>query len=169
MTTIMSSLFEQRKQKILEQLNAPDDKYTDRSPKGSVDERIRDLIEEVNRIPGLVTTSSCAGRVSVFLEGKKKPALTPGNTVGGEDGDERAIAGPGGKGGGCWLFVSHDPLHLPFSPEDGASGNLHSRFKLRPGDGSGEDVPAGASFIHFKFEPMVYVVPGINCWHGSNS
>jgi tRNA wybutosine-synthesizing protein 3 len=151
--------FEQRRQKILEQLNTPDNEYTDLSPKGSIDSGIRDLIEELNHIPGLVTTSSCAGRVSVFLEGKKKSAQTPESTADDGTGDERAIATPGGKGGGQWLFVSHVPLHPPSSPEDGGSGNLHSRFKLRPGNWSGQDVPAGASFIHFKFEPMVCVVP----------
>jgi tRNA wybutosine-synthesizing protein 3 len=164
--------FEQRKKAILDQLNAPDNEYTDLSPKGSIDSGIRDLIEELNKIPGLVTTSSCAGRVSVFLEGKKKPAPTPESTVDDGDGEERPIATPGGKGGGRWLFVSHDPLRPPSGPEDGRADNLHSRFKLRPGNRSGKDIPPGASFIHFKFEPMVcsivsdtYLYTGRNLIH----
>lgn len=61
-----------RKTKILSDLAVPDADYTDLSPKGSVDEGIRDLIRDINALDGLVTTSSCAGRVSVFVEGSRK-------------------------------------------------------------------------------------------------
>jgi tRNA wybutosine-synthesizing protein 3 len=64
--------FISRKRKILTDLSVPDAEYTDLSPKGSVDEGIRDLIRDINALEGLVTTSSCAGRVSVFVEGSKK-------------------------------------------------------------------------------------------------
>ncbi|KAK2057274.1 hypothetical protein LY76DRAFT_111780 [Colletotrichum caudatum] len=63
--------FATRKHKILEQLSVPDAEYTDASPKGSVDVGIRELIDELNALDGFVTTSSCAGRVSVFLEGRR--------------------------------------------------------------------------------------------------
>lgn len=115
----------------------PDSDYTDLSPKGSVDEGIRNLIDEINVIDGLVTTSSCAGRVSVFLEGRK--SLEAGQEVG-------QIATPGGKGGGgAWLLVSHDPIkgkgwvdELGLSDENEQSKTSASR-----------------RLIHFKFEPMV--------------
>ena len=61
----------ERQQKILEQINQPAEQYNDLSPKGSIDEGIRDLIDYINTLPGFVSTSSCAGRVSVFLEGAK--------------------------------------------------------------------------------------------------
>lgn len=61
-----------RKSKILSDLSVPDAEYTDLSPKGSVDEGIRDLIRDINALDGLVTTSSCAGRVSIFVEGRKE-------------------------------------------------------------------------------------------------
>lgn len=64
--------FVARKRKILSDLSVPDAEYTDLSPKGSVDEGIRDLIRDINALDGLVTTSSCAGRVSIFVEGSKK-------------------------------------------------------------------------------------------------
>lgn len=64
--------FVARKSKILSDLSVPDAEYTDLSPKGSVDEGIRDLIKDINALHGLVTTSSCAGRVSIFVEGSKK-------------------------------------------------------------------------------------------------
>jgi tRNA wybutosine-synthesizing protein 3 len=131
-----------------------------------VDAQIRDLIAEINAYEGFVTTSSCAGRVAVFVEGprpepkckvdaKVASASTSTSThsvVGGgegrdfdfegvgqdEGGDEAqdldgrdAVVGggsgssrsgvtravpstsPGGKGGGRWLFVSHDRIALP--------------------------------------------------------
>lgn len=57
----------------------PDAQYTDLSPKGSIDEGIRELIRDVNALEGLVTTSSCAGRVSVFVEGSKKKEKRKGS------------------------------------------------------------------------------------------
>lgn len=63
--------FTRRKDAILEQLSVPDEDYTDLSPKGTIDAGIRDLIGEINALDGFVTTSSCAGRVSVFLEGRR--------------------------------------------------------------------------------------------------
>ncbi|KAI0476102.1 methyltransferase TYW3-domain-containing protein [Xylariaceae sp. FL0804] len=63
--------FALKKARILAQLAVPDADYTDASPKGSVDAGIRHLIDELNGLDGFVTTSSCAGRVSVFVEGRK--------------------------------------------------------------------------------------------------
>lgn len=69
-----------------------------------------------------MTTSSCAGRISVFLEGEKGPLLHKGERMEGEGGEgekekeeergkEKEKVVPGGEGrGGRWLFVSHDPL-----------------------------------------------------------
>ncbi|KAL2210144.1 hypothetical protein CC79DRAFT_1394428 [Sarocladium strictum] len=135
-----SAAFISKKAKILEQLDVPDESYTDLSPKGSVDVGIRDLINEVNAIDGLVTTSSCGGRVSVFLEGIKRDD-------GGRDGQ---VATPGGKGaGGTWLFVSHDPVK---------EGNEETQdwsdiFCLK---NNGEDAEGKSRrLIHFKFEPMI--------------
>jgi len=46
----------------------------DRSKKGDVDEEVKSLLEAINAHPDLYTTSSCAGRIDVFVEpesGKK--------------------------------------------------------------------------------------------------
>lgn len=104
--------FARRKEAILAQLAVPDDEYTDLSPKGTVDAGIRDLIDEINGIDGLVTTSSCAGRVSVFLEGRRAGRgadegsllLLPGHHLAveegaGEDGDEGHERGDGAAAG----------------------------------------------------------------------
>lgn len=125
--------FAARKRAILAALAEPDG--TDRSPKGSVDAGIRALVHEVNALPGLVTTSSCAGRVSVFAEGGS--GVTPvvvgererasAEEAGGDsdtkaDADhapaqqqqqQRQFVAAGGKGSGRWLFVSHDPVPVP--------------------------------------------------------
>lgn len=100
--------FVARKAQILSKLAIPTDTYTDKSPKGSVDSQIVDLIQQINDSDGYVTTSSCAGRVSVFAEGRKSGGESEVAENGGTG--DRA-AGPGGKGfGGRWLFVSHDPV-----------------------------------------------------------
>ncbi|KAJ0123491.1 hypothetical protein J7T55_011956 [Diaporthe amygdali] len=109
--------FARRKAAILAQLAVPDDEYTDLSPKGTVDAGIRDLIDEINGLAGLVTTSSCAGRVSVFLEGRRAgrggPAAAdeshqlPGHPLAvvdgegdGEDVEDGATVGGGVRSGG---------------------------------------------------------------------
>ena len=125
----MPATFRDRKAKILQDLSIPDDQYEDLSPKGSVDEGIKDLIAEINGLPDYVTTSSCAGRVAVYLEGAK-----------------------GAKGGGKWLFTSHDLLEPPV--KDGESG-LMAMFGLSDEAPSAPLDTEGVRFVHFKSEPMV--------------
>lgn len=133
-----TSQFVGKKTKIISQLSVPDSDYADASPKGSVDVGIRDLIEEINAVDGLVTTSSCAGRVSVYVEGRKTT-----------DGDERQVAGVGGKGaGGTWLFVSHEPV-----PDHDWIKELDLKERT-----SGHESNTERRLIHFKFEPMVSTV-----------
>lgn len=158
-----SESFILKKEKILAQLSVPDEEYTDASPKGSVDTGIRELIGQINAHPGLVTTSSCAGRVSVYLEGSKAAAGAkerPSSADGGEDegaegngGRQASLAG--GKGGGEWLFVSHDPVERVVGQE-----GYEALFGLRSTSAVGEavqgvDLTGSSRLIHFKFEPMV--------------
>lgn len=84
--------FDHTKAQILADLGV-----VDYSPKGSVDHEIVPLINIVNNNRDLVTTSSCAGRVSIFIEGDKS-------------GEKLKV---GGKGlGGHWLFFTHNPAEL---------------------------------------------------------
>ncbi|RDA95287.1 hypothetical protein CP533_3558 [Ophiocordyceps camponoti-saundersi (nom. inval.)] len=127
--------FTEKKKRILQQLALPDEEYTDASPKGSVDDAIRPLIDDINRVEGFVTTSSCAGRVSVFLEGHKV-----------KDESRAQTAAVGGKGaGGTWLFVSHEPVAREASWIDALEFSAESASAKGPGD----------RMIHFKFEPMI--------------
>ncbi|RJE19970.1 tRNA wybutosine-synthesizing protein, partial [Aspergillus sclerotialis] len=139
-------VFQVRKNKILSELSIPDAEYTDLSPKGSVDEGIRDLIGDINALPGLVTTSSCAGRISVFMEGRKKQRQQN------QQESERQFVPSGGKGSGKWLFVSHDPFKN--SPADGDRKSLHEIFGMVEGDGK---MPTNKALrlVRFSFEPMI--------------
>ncbi|PLB49207.1 hypothetical protein P170DRAFT_357817 [Aspergillus steynii IBT 23096] len=166
--------FVSRKSKILAELSIPDAEYTDLSPKGSVDEGIRDLIRDINALPGLVTTSSCAGRISVFLEGRKskpQPQQAPLGQNESFNEPQRQFVPSGGKGAGKWLFVSHEPLKEDAVPLGSVSGSesgrpeetkptrsLCERFGLEPGDGK----PPGMNqqgraprLVRFHFEPMI--------------
>ncbi|KAJ6095273.1 hypothetical protein N7486_006019 [Penicillium sp. IBT 16267x] len=155
-TSNIPAVFGARKNKILEELSLPDAEYTDASPKGSVDEGIRDLIRDINALPGLVTTSSCAGRISVFLEGRKKSTTSvqdeqvPAQT-------QRQFAPSGGKGTGRWLYVSHDPFVLPeinVSSSETGLFPLHERFGLVPGDGK-PPARKALQLVRFHFEPLI--------------
>lgn len=144
----MPSVFESKKAKILEQLAVPDSAYHDASPKGSVDVGIRDLVDQINVLDTLVTTSSCAGRIAVYLEGRKKgqPPIQ-------DDVIQDANAGAGGKGGGRWLFVSHDPLVVPHERQE---KDLTSVFGMSASDAI--SIPSSTRNIRWvrcKFEPMV--------------
>ncbi|KAE8147295.1 methyltransferase TYW3-domain-containing protein [Aspergillus avenaceus] len=162
-SSTIPEIFESRKRKILAELSVPDAEYIDLSPKGSVDEGIRDLIHDINILPGLVTTSSCAGRISVFLEGRKKQQQKL------QDEPERQFVASGGKGAGKWLYVSHDPLEgydaLPGNKggsgedvQEGEKKSLHELFGMLPGDGK----PPGLNkqgkaprLVRFHFEPLI--------------
>ncbi|KAB8199570.1 Methyltransferase TYW3 [Aspergillus parasiticus SU-1] len=162
-------VFESRKRKILAELSVPDAEYTDLSPKGSVDEGIRDLIHEINTHPGLVTTSSCAGRISVFLEGRKKQPKP-------HDEQGRQFVASGGKGAGKWLYVSHDPLQGYGAPcgsnsserGDHQGKSLHELFGMVPGDGK----PPGLNkqgkaprLVRFHFEPLILHIMAATLQH----
>ena len=158
--------FTTRKQAILTHLSAPAESYIDASPKGSVDAGIRHLIDALNAREGLVTTSSCAGRVSVYLEGRKTAAVVTGGAaaavavLGGDSPGEEGSGGDvgsavGGKGGGEWLFMSHDPVEGG-GGEVGYEALLLGREAGVSGGGEEMGEADGASrLIHFKFEPMV--------------
>ena len=152
-----------KKNAILASLATPESKYTDLSPKGSVDAAIKPLIDRINVLEGVVTTSSCAGRVSVFLEGRKqgKEIEGRGNAEDNEgpQKDSGQAAVPGGKGmGGKWLFVSHEPIELS---KEGERKELLSELL---GLGSLAAQNEALAFrgdvgemrlVRFQFEPMV--------------
>jgi tRNA wybutosine-synthesizing protein 3 len=162
---MMSTNFQAKKRKILEQIEVPEEEYTDLSPKGSIDIGIRDLVNEINKISGLGTTSSCAGRISVFVEGQKKSSQQPRQEDSKEllenqdSAQQQAIAGPGGKGGGKWLFVSHEPVLQDSLSK--TSSTFHTFFGMTLNKPSNSIIRPGTRLIHFKFEAMVRQHPPI--------
>lgn len=142
--------FTAKKDRILDLLHRPEAEYVDASPKGSIDEAIRPLLAEINAAPGFVTTSSCAGRVAVFLQGRR---AGPDSVQAPDEPD--AGTGPGGKGpGGRWLYLSHQPLALEGPQACDALADAFGLPKANPSRGPPVEA-LGQRLIHFKFEPMV--------------
>lgn len=143
------SAFTARKDAITSALAMPKEEYQDLSPKGSIDEAIIPLILQLNSYPGVVTTSSCAGRISVFLEGSKDP----------HDGliyEQNAV--PGGKGnGGRWLYVSHEPVNIPPQMEPNHLTELFHLLRDQSKTLASLEPSAITElrFVKFQFEPMI--------------
>jgi tRNA wybutosine-synthesizing protein 3 len=177
--------FAAKKSKIVAQLSQSTNSYADNSPKGSVDVQIVDLINEINAYDGLVTTSSCAGRAAVFVEGRRNRTWTAGNGEverdGGLDGegdvleaDDRnagkigsggtgvwkgsgVTASPGGKGGGRWLFVSHDPIIFT-TTEESSPDYFSKLLGLAPPKSiplQAQDTRTAPQIVHLTFSPLI--------------
>lgn len=129
--------FDQKKLAILQEINSD---QLDLSPKGTIDVLCLPIIDLINSSPDMVTTSSCSGRISVFIEGQK--AI---------NGDVKV----GGKGdGGVWLFVSHEIKDIDnWFDRTTAAKNLNwvidaSNTRDINDDGS-------SSMILYKYEPFI--------------
>ena len=85
--------FPARKRAILRELNNGE---IDRSPKGFVDDRCLPVIELLNKLDNYVTTSSCSGRVSLWISK--------------DDSNENEEHQDSKKKsqGGSWLWITHD-------------------------------------------------------------
>lgn len=109
--------------------------YQDLSPKGSVDKAIRPLLTEINSVEGLVTTSSCAGRVSVFVEGEKEVVATT-NTQGREyenEGEAQIEVGFGKDGDSGEDDVNNGPVPGGIEAPKKASAIMGNRETNRKG------------------------------------
>lgn len=76
----------------------------DYSKKGSVDEKIKSLVDAINSKDNYYTTSSCSGRIIIYKETEKKKDVE-------------------------WIFVSHDEISLEDIKEHMKKGLL---FKFEP-------------------------------------
>lgn len=130
--------FEQKKAHILREI-AQNDGH-DQSPKGSIDVLCWPLIALVNAHRELVTTSSCSGRVSVFVEGSKQ-----GSTQIGAKGN-----------GGHWLFVTHEKSQL----QDWWAGDKFpmAEAETLAGNGGVPELGPHTRYVLFKFEPVIFHV-----------
>ena len=168
--------FKHKKARIISSLSAPTDFYKDASPKGNVDEEIRHLIDHINAVPELVTTSSCSGRVAIFADGDKTSTQEGGGVEGNTEGNpivQRKTKAKGGR----WLFVSHKPLdasHQTPSEFENVPGYLTKTFGMTPPSAQENTIAAtetslplgspwlcsppqavNAKYVHLKFEPAV--------------
>ncbi|KAK9477407.1 tRNA wybutosine-synthesizing protein [Lipomyces japonicus] len=161
MTLPLSSSFVERKRQILADLASPG---PDLSPKGRPDDQILPVLELINSHEQLVTTSSCAGRVAVYVESKHDaggsvPANDQLDIVGSSSSSNNVSNNNvGGKGdGGRWLFVSHDEVrrHIDINDVDKlVFGNVPVHRMVQ----DNHDIVTAESFprfVHFKFEPMI--------------
>jgi tRNA wybutosine-synthesizing protein 3 len=152
--------------------------HDDKSPKGSVDEHIRSLVNLINHHPSYATLSSCSGRLSLFdpqmcQANKNKESSVAETGSLGDHGEEDAfhreatgeitigVRGPPestgrladtGKGStGGWRFVSHDLTE----PEQilQALDHLPEEHSL-------------SSYWTFKMEPMLMHVAACNVQRG---
>lgn len=139
--------FAAQKTRLLQRLTAPHAANTGHSSKDSVDIGIRSLVDEINKIDTLATTSSCAGRVVVYLEGSGSSS-SPSHLD-----DDMGISGLAIATEGFHdqsLFVSHDPLPL--------SGKRPVAPMLGLSDHTNLGVPSsieGVRWVRCKFEPLV--------------
>ncbi|SCW00947.1 LAFE_0D01662g1_1 [Lachancea fermentati] len=123
--------FQQKKDSILAEIRSSE---TDLSPKGTIDELCLPIMDLINSHKDMVTTSSCSGRVSVFVEGNKV--------------HEKSLK-TGGKGeGGRWLFVTHDYTALPsWMDKFRHEIEFDTEFK--------ETLTPSKRYILYKFEPFI--------------
>ena len=89
--------FDSQKRTILEGLS----NNRDKSPKGSIDKAIAQLVLFINSLEDYVTTSSCSGRHSLFCS-----PLTAVQEVS----SNRDHVAASTKGSGRWLLVEHGCL-----------------------------------------------------------
>ncbi|CAZ86625.1 unnamed protein product [Tuber melanosporum] len=170
MSQQLHARFAAHKTQILAEILSPG---PDASPKGSIDLHILPLINRLNEHRKIITTSSCSGRISVFLEGSKKLAGEGSRAIGeAPEPDEKAEfpsgnAGMGGKGGGKWLFVSHDPVDCnDMTPREVCQmllgghvlglGSMNNQVLTEPVlSEAGTGVSSSTRLVHMKFEPMI--------------
>jgi tRNA wybutosine-synthesizing protein 3 len=101
-----------RRENALRSISAAEGHDHDKSPKGSLDAPIADLVNYINSTPQYYTTSCCSGRITLLLE-------------------------KGTRKGGEWLLASHDPVTYEqvagvisgYSQRGESSGDVVMRFE----------------------------------------
>ncbi|GMG39335.1 unnamed protein product [Ambrosiozyma monospora] len=158
----MSEPFDQKKAAILSEIDITSSDNPDASPKGTIDELCIPIIKLINSHKDMFTTSSCSGRISVFVEGSKKAKTKklaskteePDTTITsgvsernqGETNDNFKI---GAKGeGGHWLFVTHDDSKLDNWWKDKNINFENNSSKI-------QDLNLSTRYVLFKFEPLI--------------
>lgn len=128
--------FDQKKTAILAGIGSS---QPDLSPKGDIDVLCFPIIDLINSHADMVTTSSCSGRLSVFIEGEKQ---------------HKGLLKTGGKGeGGKWLFVTHERGQVTDwldRTEVGTYEFVDSNLKSIVGN-----VDSSSRLVLYKYEPFI--------------
>lgn len=128
--------FNQKKASILAEICSDEQ---DLSPKGDVDVLCFPIMNLINSHKDMVTTSSCSGRVSVFIEGDKQ---------------HKGSVKPGGKGeGGRWLFVTHDVDDVIGWLNEITSENVE--FYSPDIQDNTKDFEGSERLVLYKYEPFI--------------
>uniref|UniRef100_K3WQA5 tRNA wybutosine-synthesizing protein 3 n=1 Tax=Globisporangium ultimum (strain ATCC 200006 / CBS 805.95 / DAOM BR144) TaxID=431595 RepID=K3WQA5_GLOUD len=124
-------MFAQLKRESLRKLRMAEDK----SPKGSIDEPIVDMIRLINDHPNYVTSSSCSGRIAVFCG---VPATATAGEAGAEGGRDESVnlITKGGK----WLLAEHATITWE---------------QLSQALRSPDAISANSNMLIFKHEPFI--------------
>lgn len=139
--------FDQKKQYLLQEIGLNSETNLDASPKGTIDALCIPLITLINSHKDMVTTSSCSGRLSVFLEGSKE-TCGKGDDVGKTEGREQIKIGAKGDGG-HWLFVSHEKDGIN---EWWKSTEFAFAYETEVG---AEKYGPSTRYVLFKYEPLI--------------
>lgn len=152
-TTVLPSFFD-LKRKTLEALYGLDrnmnynhDLLMDKSPKGSVDEGIRSLLDLINAHPSFSTLSSCSGRISLF----DPSYVMDSREVTDEEEPLEYKESMSGKGHGAWLISSH--AQITFQQLQTALNDHSSK-------------PKSSHTLMFKHEPLLLHVAASNISRG---
>lgn len=128
--------FDQKKAVILAGIGS---QKPDLSPKGNIDVLCIPIIDLINSHQDMVTTSSCSGRVSIFIEGTKF---------------HKGKVKTGGKGeGGKWLFATHDYKEVQNWLERRSDENL--KFLGIDGNTELNSIHENTRLVLYKFEPFI--------------
>lgn len=120
--------FQKRKSAALSAMNSV---APDKSPKGTIDAPIINLLAAINSHPSYFTTSSCSGRISILSQPSPSPSAPKKKAR-----------------GGSWLFVSHDP-----APPSSVTTILFPDSTLLP-----LSDPLQKQSVVFRFEPLIIAV-----------
>lgn len=156
---LIQSTFNQIKSNVLKSLYGGG-VIGDKSPKGSLDEPIRDLVHLINQHPNYVTLSSCSGRIALFdpspmaatcCEYLSKAAILQRmhsrDTAEQHQNYQEVPLARKGKGGGTWLLSSHVPIHfLELEKALFSSNNEHNSDHPKDDEGM---------TLIFKHEPFL--------------
>jgi tRNA wybutosine-synthesizing protein 3 len=164
----------------------------DKSPKGSVDEAIQDLVNLINAHPSFATLSSCSGRIALYDPLLARSSSSSSNTAAGQGQEQQqhqersdsfieednfnnvdttrsAAATRSGKGGtGGWLLASHEVVEATILIDllQENNDNHSDGGDVGIDDDSEDNDDDDNHVLSFKMEPLLLHVAAANLTRG---